>query len=86
MSDQTVKLYGYNVVTRASTGVVKDVSIYEGAKEGWTFQEPPADIPEGCAAYYQAPNWIVSSDNAARGILPPKPGPEDVPQTEPQVI
>jgi hypothetical protein len=78
MSDQ-IQIYGYNIANKTSTGAVRLISIYDGVSEGWTFQAPPTDIPEGRIAYYFGPNWVVSDGYGCAVIEPP-------PQTEPQVI
>jgi len=77
----TIKIYGYDIFTRTFNGDVKEISIYDGAPKGWTFQEPP-EVPEGHSAHYVGPDWVISSGQKEMELpklnLPP--------QSEPTVI
>ena len=59
--------------------MVKTISIYEGAPEGWTFVPPP-EVPEGHSAHWYGPDWVISSGQKEME-LPTLPT-----QEEPKVI
>jgi hypothetical protein len=79
MSEETINIYNYDTVTRAFTGLVRTISIYEGAPRSWTFQAPP-EVPEGHSAHYVGSDWVISSGQKEmeKPTLPP--------QSEPEVI